>query len=1344
VNGLQARLPVALDLWRRAGFQVVFLQETHLTLFTATRVERQLAAAGWRAFWAFSPCSSAGRGRAGTAVLIRTRLVTSGALRLVGGADQAVARGPGGRYVAVRARWCGHDLHLCSVYLPNCSTERRAYIREVLGPLAAAAAGRSLLWGGDFNFVPDARRDRVRCGPAGGPNPPSHPDDGTQRAWAAALPSLADVFRVRHPGHRAYTYLRSDCASRLDRFYTTAAVLPYVGPCRVLDWQCSDHRPVSLTLVGLEPAALGPGPRRVRLGFLSTPALADDLRAWLEQQLLAAPEDAFALLLWWPQFKHCLAARCVRLQRASRALAGAAQVAAAELRELHAGIEAGDASLLGAAIAARTRFAEAANAALADERLRRRRSWVHVGERPGPALTRRLRARQQDRVVPALRSAAGGLLHAGPACAQRAAQYWASVSAAPPTDPGAQQEVLAAMSAGRRLPPEQAAALAERVVQPAEVQRALRCAPSGRAPGLDGLPVELYRRHKEFFVPLLARLFTAVATLRVLPAGFHEGLITTLYKAGERSDPANYRPITLLNSDYRLFAKVLARRLGPCLASVIDPEQTAFVPGRCIGENVMLLQCLPHLLRRRGASALVAFCDFRKAYDTVDRSFLWRALLALGLGEGFVALARLTGTRARAVVNGYVSTPAAFEAGVRQGCPLAPLLYLFVAQGLLRLLKARGLGLPVGPRRLAAMQYADDAEALLAGPAQVPAFLAAVHAFGDATGQRLNAGKTVLLHVGAPPPAPLPAQLHGLRVVATATALGLEFGAADSTAKWPQLLEGVRGCFTRLAGLPLSVFGRGFASAAYGVSKVLYHAEFTGVPPAAAVTELCRVTAKVVERQLPPASTLRKFAGVPGWALVGRPAEGGFGALHWVNNVLARHAKWALALLLGGADVPWVFVAGELLRCCAGEVAAHHLMGLLTWAKGEPPPGAVAPLPPPLRRLHEGLASLPAVEDVGEVPLVPGDWCWAAPLWGNPFLRSPLYPDGLDHPFFDFAAAGLATVGHVVRLRRALAAAPGAAAYAPVWEAHLRRYPAFADRARAQDRLSELADALPHAWLAAAEGVADGVAAGLLPEPRLREALGVLLPRLGWRVAGRPVPLRAYTVRAGSALLLAPVGELRRLRYLSPYASQAVGVPSGGPVEELLDLLPRLWRVRWENKYKEPFWRLVHDALPTAARLHSTGLPCPCGTGGQRPDRLHHFWACPVAQAVVGAIGAAVAAAGRPQPEQLSRAHIWLARPPAGVRPSVWRVVCLAAVAAMDSGRRHLARWLLAPAQQPAGTPLHEAAARAAVARFWCLLADFAALRAYPRSFPASLPAGHPFLAPGALPGALVVHRPPA
>ncbi|PRW57871.1 Transposon TX1 uncharacterized 149 kDa [Chlorella sorokiniana] len=768
-----------------------------------------------------------------------------------------------------------------------------------------------------------------------------------------------------------------------------------------------------------------------------------------------------------------------------------------------------------------------------------------------------------------------------------------------------------------------------------EVARALRSAPPGRSPGLDGIPVELYRRFKASFLSILARLYTAVSTLGQVPAGFTDGLITILYKAGDRADPANYRPITLLCTDYRLYAKVLALRLNPCLADVIDREQTAFVPGRRIGENVLTLQCLPELLRRQGRWAVCIFCDFRKAYDTLDRGFLFRAMAALGVGEGFLALVRLllADTRARATVNRWVSTPEASHAGVRQGCPLAPLLYLFIAQALLCLLRERNLGIDVAGQRFAALQFADDAEVLLPSVDDIPSFLSAMATFGDATGQRLNVEKTKVLPIGAVP-SDLPPTAHGLQVVSEATSLGVTFAStpdpAAAATRWQEVLEGVEACYGRIASLRrLSIFGRGLASAAYGVSRLLYRAEFSGHPPTATTEALQRATSKL-----------------------------------------------------------------------------------------------------PLHRMHAALASLP--RPVGVASPMPGPWCWAAPLWGNPFFISAEYPDGIDHEFFDFAAAGISTLGELLHLRQALTAVHSQAAYRMVWFAQLRGAYAFVERHVAAERVALLVDALPPGWVSAAQSAADQLAAGGVQPPAQPDALAAMIPCLAWRrsAAAAPLTLRTFRVREGTALLTAPLRRRRLQSYFTPFAVEAAGAAHDGSGQEVAALLQRLWRLRCDNGLKEPFWLLAHNGLPTAARLQSS---CKCGAAAPG-DRLHHYWACPVAAAVLSSIAAAAGGS-------IPRHAIWLCRAPAGIYAGVWDLVCLAAVAAMDHGRRTLYALSTGP---PPEAPLSAIAGRSARARFWSNLADFIAFDCAPLSWRDHCPTGHPFIHTHPATSKLVVHCPEA
>ena len=116
-----------------------------------------------------------------------------------------------------------------------------------------------------------------------------------------------------------------------------------------------------------------------------------------------------------------------------------------------------------------------------------------------------------------------------------------------------------------------------------------------------------------------------------------------------------------------------------------------------------MAQTLPRVLSLTQAGAVSVACDFCKAYDIVDRDFLFKVMEVMGCGAHFRRIVRtlLTDTRARVEINGELSSPANFEAGVRQGCPLAPLFYLFVNHPMSCFLAANGVGILVAGTRLA-------------------------------------------------------------------------------------------------------------------------------------------------------------------------------------------------------------------------------------------------------------------------------------------------------------------------------------------------------------------------------------------------------------------------------------------------------------------------------------------------------------------------------------------------------------------------------------------------------------------------------------------------------------------
>ena len=235
-----------------------------------------------------------------------------------------------------------------------------------------------------------------------------------------------------------------------------------------------------------------------------------------------------------------------------------------------------------------------------------------------------------------------------------------------------------------------------------------------------------------------------------------------------------------------------------------------------------------------------------------------------------------------------------------------------------------------------------------------------------------------------------------------------------------------------------------------------------------------------------------------------------------------------------------------------------------------------------------------------------------------------------------------------------------------------------------------------------------------------------------------------FRVRVATRILCTGAGSATELRLARFGVYARLAAPAGPPdgvgvdAEAVLATLRRLWRIPWTGKAKEPFWRLVLDGMPTQARMHfaAGNGGCSCGNTALT-DRLHHFWDCPPAKAVRTAIVAAAASAGHPLPE-LDRAHIWLARSPPGMHQGVWDVVALAAVGAMDKARRFMWAQRTDPTtHMQSGPILASMGAMRAVATFWELLQDFAAIGRIPAG-PADGPAlgtAHPFLclpAPGA------------
>ena len=154
----------------------------------------------------------------------------------------------------------------------------------------------------------------------------------------------------------------------------------------------------------------------------------------------------------------------------------------------------------------------------------------------------------------------------------------------------------------------------------------------------------------------------------------------------------DYRPIALYNVNYKILAKVLANRLKKLLPRIISQEQSAFVSGRSITDNVLVAFEIIHHMKRKnkGKQGDLAFkIDISKAYDKIDWGFLRGIMLKLGFDSRWVDLMMLcvSTVRYNVLVNRREVGPIIPKKGLRQGDPLSPYLFILCVEGLSSLIK---------------------------------------------------------------------------------------------------------------------------------------------------------------------------------------------------------------------------------------------------------------------------------------------------------------------------------------------------------------------------------------------------------------------------------------------------------------------------------------------------------------------------------------------------------------------------------------------------------------------------------------------------------------------------------
>ena len=667
-------------------------------------------------------------------------------------------------------------INIILVYAPNENKEKSAFWKRMKNKLKEIDNMENIVIMGDFNSVEEAL-DRY---------PHREEDAKVERAWSKVRKQLKliDGWRLHNPLDKEYTHVHkaTGSMSRIDRIYLDKGIYPYSYNWGHEETGISDHSMVTVEILRKNLPFIGKGVWRMYQDDIDnerTIKRITELLSETNENMNNAKEKRAnnnkSIQRIWMETKEKIKAITIEerktreshLKRAKRKLKKGIAVRLEKLTE-----EMNETNLKyhREILEMKTELKMTMRNDLTKMQIATRANYRQKGEKCTKYWFNLKKEKMQENVILALVDKDNKITEDTRKMGEIAVQHHERLQARPEMTEEriAKIKELENTIEGKTIDEEQKTMLNEKTSR-IEIEEAIKKTANGTSPGTDGIPYELYKKIKEReekkkegvdIIGILHKVIEEIEEkgIETMSAEkkekeFTDGLMFLLYKKKEKSKIENYRPITLLNTDYKIYTKTIAKRLAVIAPKIINEDQAGFIPKRSLYDHTRTTQMIVEYCEVTEKDGCIVALDQEKAYDKIDHDYLWIILKKYGLPETFINRIKemYKNTSKAIMINGIVTRKYEVKRGVHQGDPMSCVLYDIAIEPLaeaLRKSSLKGIDVKGSTERLLVNLFADDTLVYLRKSDDMTMLERVIGIFCTASTAKFNMDKTEILPIG--------------------------------------------------------------------------------------------------------------------------------------------------------------------------------------------------------------------------------------------------------------------------------------------------------------------------------------------------------------------------------------------------------------------------------------------------------------------------------------------------------------------------------------------------------------------------------------------------------------------